>query len=223
SARCGSDQVEMFCLESRDTMPAAEEEIAEALEDKVKINCGWGPKEILSQNGKVTGVVFKRCLSVFDDEGKFSPLYDDEDTITIPCDHVMLSIGQSIIWGDLLENTKVELGRGEIALADPLTYQTYEEDIFVGGDVYTGPKFAIDAIAQGREGAISMHRFVQENSSLTIGRNRRDFKEFDKENFLLGDYDRADRQVPANKKVEGELSFRDTSQTFTKEQVMIET
>lgn len=223
SARCGSDQVEMFCLESRDTMPAAEEEIAEALEDKVKINCGWGPKEILSQNGKVTGVVFKRCLSVFDDEGKFSPLYDDEDTITIPCDHVMLSIGQSIIWGDLLENSKVELGRGEIALADPLTYQTYEEDVFVGGDVYTGPKFAIDAIAQGREGAISMHRFVQENSSLTIGRNRRDFKEFDKENFLLGDYDRADRQVPANKKVEGELSFRDTSQTFTKEQVMIET
>ena len=61
-----------------------------------------------------------------------------------------------------------------------MTYQTAQSDIFVGGDVYTGPRFAIDAIAAGKQGAVSIHRFVQPNTSLTIGRNRRDFYELDK-------------------------------------------
>ena len=98
---------------------------------------------------------------------------------------MFLSIGQSIRWGSLLDGAKVELGRGGAAVADPLTYQTAQPDIFVGGDVYTGPKFAIDAIAAGKQGAESLHRFVHENASLTIGRNRRQFKELDKESLAL--------------------------------------
>lgn len=121
----------------------------------------------------MTGIVLKKCLSVFDEEKRFAPTYDEEQTLTVPCDHVFLSIGQSVQWGGLLADTKVELSRGQTAAADGLTYQTAEPDIFVGGDVYTGPKFAIDAIAAGKEGAISIHRFVQPHSSLTIGRNRR--------------------------------------------------
>lgn len=101
--------------------------------------------------------------------------------MTVECEHVYLSIGQSILWGDLLAGSKVELGRGNGAVADPLTYQTAEPDIFVGGDVYTGPSFAINAIAAGKEGAESIHRFVHENASMTIGRNRRQFIELDKE------------------------------------------
>ena len=88
--------------------------------------------------------------------------------MTVPCERVFLSIGQSIVWRNLLDGSKVELGRGNGAVADKVTYQTAEPDIFVGGDVYTGPKFAIDAIAAGKEGAISIHRFVQPHSSLTI-------------------------------------------------------
>ena len=91
-----------------------------------------------------------------------------------------MAIGQSIEWGDLLEGSKVELGRGNGAVADPVTYQTAEPDIFVGGDVYTGPKFVIDAIAAGHEAAISLHRFVQTGSSLTLGRNQRHYVELDK-------------------------------------------
>ena len=222
--RCGAESVNMYCLEPRDRMPASEEEIGEATEEGVAIHCGWGPKEILTENGKVKGIVFKRCVSVWDAEGRFSPTYDENDTMTVECEHVFLSIGQSIQWGDLLAGTKVALGRGNGAVADSLTYQTDEPDIFVGGDVYTGPKFAIDAIAAGREGAISIHRFVQPHSSLTIGRNRRQFIELDKENILVEQYDNASRQRPAtDKNVDAKTSFRDARLPFTEEQVKTET
>ena len=144
--------------------------------------------------------------------------------MTVECEHVYLSIGQSILWGDLLAGSKVELGRGNGAVADPLTYQTAEPDIFVGGDVYTGPSFAINAIADGKEGAESIHRFVHENASMTIGRNRRQFIELDKENLALEGYDNAKRQRPAmDDKIDAHRSFRDAHRTLTEEQVKIET
>lgn len=224
STRCGSGKVSMYCLESRDTMPASLDEIEEAEEENVSINCGWGPKEILTENGKVTGIVLKKCVSVTDAEGRFNPQYDENETITVACKHVFLSVGQSILWGNLLDGTKVELGRGNGAVADPLTYQTAEPDIFVGGDVYTGPKFAIDAIAAGKEGAISIHRFVQPHSSLTIGRNRRQFVELNKDDIRLENYDNGKRNVPgSNDAIDKKTSFRDASVCFTEEQLKEET
>ena len=222
--RCGSDTVTMYCLETRDIMPASEEEIAEAEDEGITIECGWGPKEILTENGKVSGIVFKKCISVYDETGRFHPQYDENETITVPCENVFLSIGQSILWGELLKGTKVELGRGNGAVADALTYQTAEPDIFVGGDVYTGPKFAIDAIAAGKEGAVSIHRFVQPHSSLTIGRNRRQFVELDKENILVENYDNSSRQIPGrDAAIDHKRSFRDAKLPFTEEQVKKET
>lgn len=224
SVRCGANRVSMFCLESRDTMPASVEEVEEARMEGVDVNCGWGPKEILTENGKVTGIVFKKCLSVLDENGRFAPVYDENQTKTVACSHVYLSIGQAIEWGHLLDGSKVELGRGNGAVADSLTYQTAQEDIFVGGDVYTGPKFAIDAIAAGKEGAVSIHRFVQPNTSLTIGRNRRDFIALDKENISVAQYDTGDRQVPGvDKSIDQKHSFRDAHLTYTEAQVKAET
>ena len=223
AVRCGAESVKMLCLEPRDRMPASEEEIEDAAADGVTLDCGWGPKEIRVENGKVTGVVFKKCVSIWDAEGRFNPAYDENDTITVDCDRVFLSIGQSIIWGDLLKGSKVKLGRGQGAEADKLTYQTAQPDIFVGGDVYTGPKFAIDAIAAGKEAAVSLHRFVQPNTSLTIGRNRRDFIELDKTNALIDiNYDTAPRQKPGYNEAL-RRTFRDGSETFTEEQVRAET
>ena len=223
SGRVGAPKVSMFCLEDREHMPASVAEIEEAEDENVIINCGWGPKEILTENGKVTGVVFKKCTSVADEDGRFAPVYDENDTMTVECKHVIFSVGQSIVWGNLLDGTKVELGRGNSAVADALTFQTAEPDIFVGGDVYTGPKFAIDAIAAGKEGAISIHRFVQPHSSLTIGRNRRDFIELDKENILVENYDNSSRQIPKkNNDIDHKKSFRDASLGFTEEQVKAE-
>ena len=220
--RCGAESVDMFCLEPREKMPASVEEIREAEEEDIAIHCGWGPKEVLTENGKVKGIVFKKCVSVWDETGRFNPTYDENDTRIVECERVFLSIGQSIVWGDLLAGSKVELGRGNGAVADSLTYQTAESDIFVGGDVYTGPKFAIDAIAAGREGAISIHRFVRPHSSLTIGRNRRDFIALDKENISVENYDNSSRQIPGHT-AEQKKSFRDTKLPFTEEQVRKET
>ncbi len=223
AVRCGAESVKMFCLEPRDKMPASEEEIEGAAADGIALDCGWGPKEIRVENGKVTGVVFKKCVSVWDAEGRFNPTYDENDTMTVDCDRVFLSIGQSIIWGNLLKGSRVKLGRGQGAEADKLTYQTAQPDIFVGGDVYTGPRFAIDAIAAGKEAAVSLHRFVQPNTSLTIGRNRRDFIELDKTNALIDiNYDTAPRQkLGYNEALR--RTFRDGSETFTEEQVRAET
>ena len=224
STRCGADSVQMYCLESREKMPASLDEIEEAEEEDIQIHCGWGPKEVLVKNGKVAGIILKKCVSVFDENGRFAPVYDEEDTREVSCEHVYFSVGQSISWGNLLKDSKVELGRGNGAVADSLTYQTAEPDIFVGGDVYTGPKFAIDAIAAGKEGAVSIHRFVQPDSSLTIGRNRRKFVELDKDNLDISEYDNGARQVPGmDKTMDAKYSFRDAHLTFTEEQVKAET
>ena len=212
AVRCGNGAVSMYCLESRDEMPALDEEIADAESDGITINNSWGPKEILTENGKVKAVVFKKCTSVFDG-GKFAPKYDENDTITVECTDVIVSIGQVTEWGGIPECRK----------ASKLTYQSETaDDIFVGGDVYTGPKFAIDAIAAGREGAISIHRFVQPNCTLTIGRDRRNFVELNKADIKVDSYDTQARNK-ANRKNLDKNSFRDYMETFTEDQVKAET
>ena len=224
SSRCTDAKISMFCLETREKMPASNEEIEEALEEGIELNCGWGPKEILEEDGHVRGAVFKKCTRVFDAQGRFSPEYDENDTVTVPCRHVIFSVGQAIDWGHMLDNLHVELRPNGGALANKLTYQTSEPDIFVGGDVYTGPKFAIDAIAAGREGAVSLHRYVHENCTLTIGRNRRDFIELDKENIKVETYDSSSRQIPPKADVKEQAkTFRDLSQSLSEEQVKKET
>lgn len=224
SSRCTDAKISMFCLETREKMPASNEEIEEALEEGIILNCGWGPKEILEEDGHVRGIVFKKCTRVFDAQGRFSPEYDENDTVTVPCRHVIFSVGQAIDWGHMLDNLHVELRPNGGALANKLTYQTSAPDIFVGGDVYTGPKFAIDAIAAGREGAVSLHRYVHENCTLTIGRNRRDFIELDKENIKVETYDSSSRQIPPKADVKEQAkTFRDLSQSLSEEQVKKET
>ena len=224
SSRCVDAKISMFCLEQREHMPASKEEIAEALEEGIELNCGWGPKEVLEEDGKVAGVVFKKCIRVLDEQGRFSPEYDEEQTVTISCKHVIFSVGQAIEWGNMLDNLDLKRRPNGGALADKLTYQTSEPDIFVGGDVYTGPRFAIDAIAAGREGAISLHRYVHENCTLTIGRNRRDFVELDKNNISVDSYDTSKRQIPAKADEKAQAAtFRDLSHSLTEEQVKAET
>jgi NADPH-dependent glutamate synthase beta subunit-like oxidoreductase len=217
--RSGASEVTMLSLETEDIMPASLEERTEAREDGVVINPGWGPKEVLGGD-KVAGIVFKRCTSVYDEEHRFSPKYDENDLITLEADRVIFAIGQTVVLKDLLKDTKVEFFRGVYPVADRLTYQTAEPDIFVGGDVFTGPKFAIDAIAAGKEAAESLHRFVQ-HGHMTIGRNRRDFIELDKDDIRVESYDNGSRQDPGVKPVTD--AFREYHGTFTEEQVRKET
>jgi len=223
ASRVGATETLMFCLEDRDHMPADADEVAEAIHEGIKINPSWGPKEILVENGKLKGIVFKKCLSVLDASNRFAPKYDENDLMTVECDHLLLSVGQSIVTGDLLTGTAVELNPNGTLKADALTYQTNEPDIFIGGDVYTGPKFAIDAIAAGKEAAISLHRWVQPGQTLTLGRDRRHYVSLDKSNVSTEQgYDQAKRQQPGYN-ASKEKSFGDTRVTFTEEQVKQET
>ena len=221
SARSGAGEVHMLCLESEAEMPAADDEVREAKEDGVKIQNGWGPKEVLTENGKVTGIIFKKCTSVKNAEGRFAPTYDENETIRIDCDRVIFAVGQRSVWGNLLEGENVTFN-GPAIVADKLTYQTGQPDIFVGGDVYTGPKFAIDAIAAGHYAAESLHRYVH-NGHMTIGRNRWEFNELDKSNISVESYDNSSRQIEGVDETVSSKSFKDAHLTLTEEQVRKET
>ncbi len=220
--RATDGNVSMFCLEGENEMPAADDEVAEAKEEGIVINNGWGPKEILTENGKVKGVVFRRCTRVYDGDHRFAPEYDDGDTVTVECGTVLLAIGQSAVWGDLLKGTKVELRKNGTVAADPVTFQTAEPDIFVGGDIFRGARFAIDAIADGKKGCESMHRFVHEGQSLTIARDLREFIELDKDDIHIDSFDSAKRQIPGRMDVPARSTFSDTRLPFTEEQVKAE-
>jgi len=222
AVRSGAKNVDMFCLESRNEMPALDEEIDEATEEGISINNSWGPKRVVVEGGKVKGVEFKKCTAVFDKAGKFSPQFDESQTMLVEADFVLLSVGQSIEWGKLLDGSKVKLGRANTAEADGFTYQTSEPDVFVGGDVFTGPKFAIDAIAAGKQAAISIHRFVQPGQSLVLGRDRREYKMFDKNNLVIEGYDNTPRQTVGHS-ADKRKTFKDPRQTFTEAQVKLET
>lgn len=222
AVREGAESVAMYCLEARNEMPALNEEIEEALEEDIVINNSWGPKRIISKDGKVTGIELKKCVSVFDKDKKFNPKYDENETITVDADFVLLSVGQSIDWGGLLKDSAVVLNRNNTAQADSLTYQTAQSDVFVGGDAYTGPKFAIDAIAAGKQAAISIHRFVQPGQSLVYGRDRREYIALDKQNIVVESYDTTRRQL-AGHNAKNRKTFKDTRVTFTEEQLKKET
>lgn len=224
--RLGCDDVMVYCLESRETMPASRDEIDEALEEDIGINPGWGPKEVLvDETGHVSGIVFKKCLRTVDPEtGKFAPVYDEHETIEIKAQRIIFAIGQAIQWGKLLEGTKVTFWHGDYPVADKFTYQTEDPDIFVGGDVFTGPRFVIDAIAAGHEAAESLHRHARPQASMTIGRDRRQFTPLDKNDLTYPSYDTAGRQEAGmDPAIDHRASFRDAHGTLTEEQVKIET
>ena len=221
--RCGAEKVSLYCLEDYDSMPMGVEDRTECEEDGIEIHAGWGQTEILAENGRCSGIRFRKCLSVRNAEGRFAPTFDDNTTEEVPCDMVLYCIGQKVDWKGLLTGTAVELNPNGTAKADPVTYQTAEPDIFVGGDVYTGQKFAIDAIAAGKQGAVSLHRWVQD-ATMTIGRDKREFIELDKNNLLLEEasYDNTPRQrIGYNETLR--KTFKDGRVAFTEEQVKAET
>ncbi len=159
--RLGAERVRMYCLEARAEMPAWQDEIDAALEEHIEIHNGWGPKRFVSADGKVTATEFKRCTRVFDDDKRFAPQYDDSEPLTTDCDTVLVAIGQT-------PNPEWAAGSDEIPLnqrgyiqADPVTLATSRSGLFAGGELYTGPSIVIEAVATGREAAISIDRFLR--------------------------------------------------------------
>ena len=221
--RLGKGSVNIYCLEKGEEMPTVAEEKNSGLSDGVVINNCWAPKRILGEGGKVTGIELMRCLSVRDAQGKFAPVYDESETITVPCSNVLVAIGQRSDYGAVLAGTAAETADGRLVDHDKLTFQTAEPDIFVGGDCATGPMYTIDAIASGREGAVSIHRFVNVGQTLTIHRNTREFKELDKSKVVLPveSVRKPARNEPTIDKSKI-LTMCDDRVTFTEEQIKSE-
>ncbi len=219
-------QSSLYCLEERAQMPAHVDEVTEALDEGVSIENGWGPVRVLLKgDGTVQGVEFQRCVSVFDALGRFNPVFNADEKHVVLCDYVLLSVGQTYDYGGLFEGESVALTpRGTVAV-DPITLQTSVADIFAGGDVATGPRLAIDAIASGKEAAVSLHRFVQNGQSLVFGRDRHAYKMFDKGNLATGiDYDGTERQHIDH--IDGAVSkttFKDLRGVLTEAQIQKET
>lgn len=222
--RLDHEGVDLYSLESREGMPALKDEIHEALSEGVRIHNEYGPKRILVENNKVVGIEFKKCLRLFDENGRFNPTYDESDCITVEADHILLSVGQQINWGTLLEGLDVEMNPNQTIKVDPQTLQSSVSDIFAGGDAATGPKYAINAISHGKEASISIHRFVNRGQSLVYGRNNKAFVALDRDNVDFSGYDHIRRERVYTLPMESlRGSFKDPRGILTEEQVKKET
>ena len=222
AVRLGADETYIVYRRSEAELPADPEEVAEAMEEGVQFRYLNAPAEVVGTKGKVTGLKVEIMeLGEPDEKGRRKPVGTGKFE-TIPVDSVISSIGQVVDWGSLDVGDLKTNPKG-IALADEKTRQTAQDDIFVGGDVYTGPKFAIDAIAAGREGAESLHRFVHEGQLLVRGRNLRHFDQLDKSNVVLpvDCFDRPARQQVAHDPKKAK-TFQNDRITFTEEQVKAE-
>ena len=221
--RLTKGSVNMYCLEKDEEMPTVPDEKNAGIADGVVINNSWAPKAILGGGGKVTGIELMRCVSVRDASGKFAPVYDENETITVPCSNVLVAIGQRSVYGDVLAGTAAETADGRLIAHDAVTFQSNEPDIFVGGDCATGPKYTIDAIATGREGAVSIHRFVNKGQTLTIHRNTREFKELNKDDIVLPT-EKIKKPARAAVAIDSKKvrTMQDDRVTFTEEQIRSE-
>ena len=221
--RLAKGSVNMYCLEKDEEMPTVPDEKNAGIADGVVINNSWAPKAILGGGGKVTGIELMRCVSVRDASGKFAPVYDENETITVPCSNVLVAIGQRSVYGDVLAGTAAETADGRLIAHDAVTFQSDEPDIFVGGDCATGPKYTIDAIATGREGAVSIHRFVNKGQTLTIHRNTREFKELNKDDIVLPT-EKIKKPARAAVAIDSKKvrTMQDDRVTFTEEQIRSE-
>ena len=221
--RLGARDTCVLYRRSRDEMPAAADEMEEAEKEGVRFRFLAAPVEFLGEEGKVKVVRVELMeLGEPDEKGRRKPVGTGKYE-TIEVDSVIGAIGQTVDWGALDTGALVKTKKGT-AEADGFTYQTAQPDIFVGGDVFTGPKFAIDAIAAGKEAAVSLHRFVHPGQSLTAGRDRREYRALDKDSALIpvSGFDNDSRQAPGYNAAKAR-SFGDARVTFSEEQVKKET
>jgi len=159
--RVGAGDVQIFCLETREEMPAWEKETLEAIEEGIAINTSWGPTRILKNDNRVTGIEFVRCLAVFDEEGHFNPSFDGTSTQVVEADNVIISIGQAPDVSFLSEDSQLERALWGSLAVDENTLSTNIKGVFAGGDFTTGPTFVIRAIASGRRAAIAIDRYLE--------------------------------------------------------------
>ena len=219
AVRLGADKTYIIYRRSEAEMPADKAEVAEAREEGVQFRFLYAPVEIIGDGEKVTGLKVELMeLGEPDEKGRRKPVGTGKFE-TIEVDSVIGAIGQKVDLGGIAPEGMTFNKNGTV-IADPVTLQTAQPDVFAGGDALTGPKFAIDAIAAGREAAESLHRYVHPGQSLTLARNRRHFIELNKDDVMIpvDSFDSSSRQVPGTDAAKAR-SFSNSRLSFTEEQV----
>lgn len=164
--RSGAEEVYMVSLESRSQMPAWKGEVEEAEHEGIFVDNGWGPMEVVGQDGITSGLKVRRCLSVFDENGRFNPAFSDEEKI-IPCDSVILAIGQQADLSYLDQKDGVQVTpRGILKINEDLS--TTAPGVFAGGDVAFGPRILVEAVANGHRAARSIHTYLSGKTVKTV-------------------------------------------------------
>jgi NADPH-dependent glutamate synthase beta subunit-like oxidoreductase len=216
--RLGAESVRVLSLECRDNLPAFESEVKEALTEGIMLDCGWGPARLLQENDLVAAVEFKRCLSVCSKDGRFDPQFFDGERMEIAVDTVIVAIGQGADM-TFLDGTGVENQRGLI-VADSVTMQTTLTNVFAAGDIVTGPKSVVEALAQGREAAESIMRDFL-GLSITYERDR--MTSFETEYVIdLSQATPGSRMKAPTISLEDRRRFIEVEKSLTTEQALLE-
>jgi len=215
--RLGAKEVELACLESRDEMPAYKDSIQQVVDEGININVSWGPKRILSEGGRVTGVELVRCASVFDNEGGFNPSFDERVEESIKADTVIIAIGQSPDLSFLPH--EISIAREGTIAVDPVTLETSLTGIFAGGDAVSGPASVVEAIASGKRASASIARYLK-RENLSVGRE--DMAKVVQEPPKEGIKKRARQATPLLPVGQRSKNFKEIRLGFTEEMAMIE-
>ena len=206
--RSGAEQVSLVSLESREQMPAWKGEVQEAEHEGIEVDNGWGPREILGRDGAATGLKVRRCVSVFDENGRFNPAFSDEEKV-IPCDSVVLAIGQQADLSFLSGEEGIEVTpRGILKIDEDL--MTTAPGVFAGGDVAFGPRILVEAVANGHRAARSIHVYLTGKTRKTVLSRFRIFNNWEMPRGFLSTPRQTMPVLPANRRIgiaEVELGF----------------
>ena len=209
--RSGAEQVCLVSLEAREQMPAWQGEVREAEHEGIAVDNGWGPKEIVGRDGVVDGLKVRRCVSVFDENGRFNPAYSEEEKV-IPCDSVVLAIGQQADLSFLSGNEGVQVTpRGILKIDDDL--MTTAPGVFAGGDVAFGPRVLVEGVANGHKAARSIHIHLSGKTRKTVLSRFRIFENWEMPHGFLSIPRQTMPVLPANRRIgiaEVELGFDET-------------
>ena len=217
--RRGAGTVHMVCLETGNEIPAWKEELDEAKSEGVVLHEGWGPNAILGCDASVGKVRFIKCTGIFDDRHCFSPSYDADTTMELDADMVVLAIGQAVKENPALSSLKTR-SNGMICV-DPVTYQTNQEGVFAGGDIIGGRGSVIKSIAEGKEAAVSIDRFLQKED-LLAGRNPSLNKVENPPKENMPNYQRSDVSIKINTGDKLKNNFEEVRPGFDGQQASLE-
>jgi ferredoxin len=211
----------MYCLENLDEIPAAREEIEEAEKEGIKLHTRLGPKRVVGQEGKVTGMELIRCSRVFDENRRFSPLFIEGSEEVVPCDTVVLAIGQAadLSWVKPEDDLKLT-PRGTVQ-TDPLTLATSRPDVFAGGDLAFGPRLIITAVAEGQRAARSIAKYLTGRYP-EPARNVR-VTTFPTEQYRMPDnYEKLVRRPPPNLPVDRRIGIAEVEQAYSEPAAVVQ-